>query len=297
MIFDIAGVPVMLGSDRAKAFTEGVIKALSQKLGVQQVIGSAYNPEAQSAVERPHRTYKTLCRQFMTDVTKWDDVAPLFQWVVRTTCKEFNGTYTPYETITGLKPRLALDSLVAPTFVTKVSTETYVQDLVTYLKKLHKFVDEQHTRIREREAEARLRRLGTGEPLKVGDYVLYKSRDKTEGISDRFKPNWRSTIYQIVDSPGGEGKDARVFVLCDPATRQTNNLGFTNPVASKYLHPVEVLPYAKPHSDGFTKINLEGKGEGVVTAQCLDGRVYVRFDDNQHPELIDLSRHNYTWTG
>ena len=60
VILDIAGVPVILGSDRALAFVEGVIKKLSDRLSMSQVLGSAFHPQAQGAVERPHRIFNTL---------------------------------------------------------------------------------------------------------------------------------------------------------------------------------------------------------------------------------------------
>ena len=103
VMFDLAGVPVVLMSDRALAFTQGVIKHLNETFGVERVLGSSLHPQSQSAVERPHRTYKALGLKFMQDFDRdWDLVAALFQWTVRTNCKVYNGSFTPYEIITGL---------------------------------------------------------------------------------------------------------------------------------------------------------------------------------------------------
>ena len=94
VICDLAGCPVCLGSDKAPAFVESTVKALSDTFGINQVIGSAYHPQAQSAVERPHREYNMMCKTFMDEVREWDRIAPIFQWSVRTTCKLFSTAYS-----------------------------------------------------------------------------------------------------------------------------------------------------------------------------------------------------------
>ena len=75
---------------------------------------------------------------------QWDQIVPMFVWTVRTSTKLYNAKYTPYEMITGMKPRLPLDCLVGnPTIAEQVDPTTYVQQLVAYLKKVHTFVQEE----------------------------------------------------------------------------------------------------------------------------------------------------------
>ena len=168
VICDIAGYPTFIGSDRAKAFIEGVVKQLLEYFGITHVIGSAYHPQAQSAVERPH------ARPLRSE-DQWDLVAPIFVWTIRTTSKIFNGDITPYEIITGLKPRTPTDILLGqPTTLQKVPKSEYLAELCRYLKDIHRFVDEHHTRVRETEQRAKFRELGPGTFLGLGDYVLVK---------------------------------------------------------------------------------------------------------------------------
>ena len=91
---DLAGYPMCLGSDRAPEFMESVVKDLANTFGIQQVIGTAYHPQSQSPVERPHREYNALCKTFMENVKDWDQVASIFQWTIRTSCKIFNGNFS-----------------------------------------------------------------------------------------------------------------------------------------------------------------------------------------------------------
>ena len=157
----------MLGSDRGTAFVQGVVKVLANRFSMHQVIGSAYNPQAQSAVERPHREYTALCRTFLdalkpSDKTQWDSLVPIFQWAVRTTVKVFNSNYTPYEIVTGMKPRSPLDTLVTGSTVESINQNAYVDRLVDYVRLLHETVSNEHRRIREDEILARYRNVGPG---------------------------------------------------------------------------------------------------------------------------------------
>ena len=297
VIFDIAGVSAILGSDRARAFVEATVEALSRKFGITRALGSAYHPEAQSAVERPHRVYKALCREFMQDNSDWDLMAPIFQWTVRTTTKIFNGMYTPYETLLGLKPRMPLDTILqSPIAAERQSPDKYVRDLVAYLKKVHTYVQKQHKLVRDKEQEARVKNLGIGQSLEVGDYVFLKdNRPITDGRSERFRVPWRDTIYQIHDIIQGGSREVpiRSCVLCDPATGKTD-LGFSQPVSVDQLKAVEVLPLARPAAEGRTRIRISGR-LGTVVNQCFDGKVFVRFDDEQIDRLYDLSKTDYEW--
>ena len=296
VIFDIAGVAATVASDRGRAFVEGTIAILSKRFNIERVLGSAYHPQAQGAVEGPHRTYKALCRAFMDDQADWDLMAPIFQWTVRTTCKVFNGQYTPYEIVLGLKPRMPLDSpLAQPTAVLRQRGDQYVNDLVAYLKKVHEYVGKQHRLVRDKELEAKARQLGAGQTVDVGDYAIFReNRPILDGSSARFRIPWRQVIYQVHDIISGGAREVpvRSCVLCDPSSGSTE-LGFSQPV-SLDLRPVEVLPLTRPMAEGKTRIRIADK-TGTVVNQCMDGEVHVKFDNEAHDKLLDLSRTDYQW--
>ena len=65
VICDLAGYPPCLGSDRGLALVEGVIGALVKVFGINHVVGSAYHPQSQGAVERPHHDYNAICKTFI----------------------------------------------------------------------------------------------------------------------------------------------------------------------------------------------------------------------------------------
>ena len=298
VMFDIAGVPVMLGSDRAPAFVHSVVKDLAGVFGMERVLGTAYHPEAQSAVEGPHREYKALCRAYMREFADWDRTAPLFQWTVRTTAKVCNANFTPYETVLGLKPRLLLDAqLGVPSFVRKLPVERYVKDLVEYLKHVHRHVAEQHHRVRTHEAEQRFREAPSCRELQVGDYVLLThghSQSRTAG--DRSRARHHETLYQIVHTIGGPHDVHRAYTVCEAATGKTDDLGFSQPVSADRLVPVEVLPLARPDGEGHTQLECAGR-RGEVMAQAVGGSVHIQWTDAPLGtwDHVDLERLAYRW--
>ena len=123
----------------------------------------------------------------MNEYSDWDLVVSIFVWSIRTSAKLYNSMYTPYEIITGMKPRSPIDAVLSMIVTPeRVSYDKYVTDLVRYLKEVHKHVDEQHARVREQTTRAKLRTLGVGQSMSLGDYCLVQ-RPPTPGISVRLQ--------------------------------------------------------------------------------------------------------------
>jgi len=236
-----------------------------------------------------------LCKTFMTEFKNWDLIASIFQWTIRSTAKVFNGSYSPYEVVTGLKPRLPTDMLANPSAFQRVSTEEYVSDLVTYLTRVHKYVDEQHQAVREQRQAAKHRELGPGTSLAVGDYCLVQ-KPLIPGVSKRLQPPRHDRVYQVV-ATHGDGSEAKAYTVSD-LSGPRENLGFSQPVASERLTPVDILPLTQESEDRSTRIIVNNGGrerEGYVQAQAVDGRVYVKWDDDPTVQCVDLTRTSYRW--
>ena len=231
-----------------------------------------------------------MCKQFMKEFEdQWDIIAAIFQWSVRTNCKVYNGSYTPYEVITGMKPRTPVDTVLgSPMTLEKVTTDDYVRDLCQYIKRVHQFVQEEHARVREAQVEYRERRFGAGTTLEVGDYVMLKINTRPEpGRSLRFRSTRDPRLFQIHAVSGTNSRDRRTYTLMDPCTGSTE-FDFVQPVHQDRLIPVEVLPISQP-IDEKTKLKIDDR-IGEVTATCIDGRVHVQWEDTGDVQVIDLAR-------
>ena len=155
--------------------------------------------------------------------------------------------------------------------------------------------------MREGEQEVRLRRLGPGARIEVGDFVLlHRTKERT----GRFHIPNDERLFQVYSAAapgdgefGGKGA-ARAFVLMDPATGSTE-FEFAQPVTADRLVPVELLPLSQPLADDGarrTRVRAGGR-EGTVEATCVDGRVHIRWDSGGELEVVDLSRVPHEFVG
>ena len=204
--------------------------------------------------------------------------------------------YTPYEIITGLKPRSPIDAVLSMSVAPEqISHDKYVTELVRYLKEVHQKVDEQQARVREEQNRRELRKLGVGQSMSVGDYCLVR-RSPTPGISVRLqRPNF-DEIYQVVETHGN-GLDTKAYTVSDLRGRR-EGLGFSQPVAADRLTPVDMLPLMAPSEDAPTRILLNVDGEeraGTIVNQSVDGRVVIRMDHDGSESCYDLSTAKYKW--
>ena len=178
----------------------------------------------------------------------------------------------------------------------RLSADDYVAGLVEHLKKVRAYVDEQHSKIRDDSLRAKYRELGPGGHLNLGDYCLVK-KQPIQGVSSRFQRPTFDKCFQVVEVHGTE-ETAKAYTLSDLQGNR-DGLGFTQPVSLDRLIPVELLPLIRPAEDGPVRINLQEAGRdrpARITNQCLDGRVYIEYEDAPGVErCIDLSTCRYQW--
>ena len=103
-------------------------------------------------------------------------------------------------------------------------------------------------------------------------------------------------VFQVVEVHG-DGVEAKAYTLSNLKGKR-DGLGFTQPVASDRLTPVDMLPLAQPSVDTPTRIAVRLAGvehDGTVINQSIDGKVYIKFDDSQEERCFDLSSTQYRW--
>ena len=178
----------------------------------------------------------------------------------------------------------------------RVGVDAYVTRLVEYVKKVHKWVDEQHAHVREGTQRAKYRELGPGYHYSVGEYVMVK-RPPEPGVSKRFQKPTYDQVYQVVEVHG-EGQDAKAYTLSELSG--SRECGFAQPVHQDRLIPVELLPLAHAEDDISTRILVQEQGrqdrKATIKAQSADGKVYIEYDDDLgHDVCVDLCQLKYQW--
>ena len=115
-------------------------------------------------------------------------------------------------------------------------------------------------------------------------------------MSARFQNKHFDEPFQIVECHGA-GEESRAYTVSDLRGRR-DGLGFSQPVALERLTPIELLPLPEVSESSPTRIKIDRGGqqlEGTIVNQSLDGKVYIRFDEADEDECVDLARSKYSW--
>ena len=106
----------------------------------KHITGSAYHPQSQGQVESMHRTLNTLvCAVVEGHPENWEDAIVSAQLMLRCAPMACLGGRSPYEVVTGLKPRFPR-SILGGVPVEERSVDGYVKDLMEHLKEVHSSV-------------------------------------------------------------------------------------------------------------------------------------------------------------
>ena len=112
----------------------------------------------------------------------------------------------------------------------------------------------------------------------------------------RLQSKNHDEVFQIVEVHG-DGPEAKSYTLSDLSGKR-DHLGFAQPVTLDRLTPVEMLPLAHASDEDRTRLAVyvgNESREGTITAQSLDGKVYVRFDGDSEDSCVDLATAKYQW--
>ena len=120
-------------------------------------------------------------------------------------------------------------------------------------------------------------------------------KNPVPGISKRFQTGTFDQVFQVVEAHG-DGADAKAYTLSDLTGNR--ELPFEQPVALDRLIPVEMLPLAHVDGDTRTRIGIHEGGRerrATIVNQTMDGRVYIRYDDETIDHCVDLASLRYEW--
>ena len=194
---DMGSFPTVLRSDNAAEFISDVVKSMNAMLEIKHITGSAYHPQSQGQVESMHKTLNLLVRALVDGhPEKWEETLVYAQMLLRSAPMACLGGRSPYEVVTGLKPRLPRTALGAlPVELRTVNS--YVNDLMTHLREVHATVQ----RVALEEIEKTETTLGghISAELEVGDPVLVR-REATvrrEGPT-RFQSRVYEGVYKVL---------------------------------------------------------------------------------------------------
>ena len=288
---DCASFPVVLRSDNAAEFVSTVVRHLNQALSIKRVAGSSYHPQSQDAVESMSKTLNQLVRGLVRgNPEKWEESLLHAQVLLRASPMKCLGGRSPYEVVTGLKPRMP-DALRRGIPAEELGVDEYVRELVNHLKDVHASVERQALKNAEDAAVEAQGRLNS--ELFVGDTVLVRREaTSTRHGATRFQEKVYPDVYEI-----HEKISPSTFRVRDLADRRAV-LPFGQPLHASRLVRVD-LPEVDLRPSQPRRMLMRSKpsqplNEYEVERFAADGRVQLKLKDGERG-WFDLAQCEYSW--
>ena len=203
------------------------------------------------------------------------------------------GGRSPMEVVTGITPTLPA-TLRAGLLVENLSTDSYTENLIAYLKETHRRV---RAVAKELEIEQEGRNTGSpgGKALVTGDLVALKRGNAPKGVA-RFGWSTDGQIYRI-KSVLGENTYALETLTTG---KEPVGYGVANRFSADRLVKLD-LPEQPLTNGSPQKVEIfdeEAAEWSLATVEkwAVDGRTFIRFDDASGRAMwIDLTRCRYRW--
>ena len=293
---DLAMFPTVLRSDNAGEFIGEVMQQLNKMLNIRHITSSTYHPQSQGMVESMHKTLNQVVRGLVGERPKdWEEMIPFAQCILRTSPMKDLEWRTPYEVVTGMKPKLPV-AMVTEGPREFLPVGTYVEQLRSYMTDTYSAIDRIKTESLEKhEGETDGRRSAV---LEVGDAVLVKreASEKRAGPT-RFQPRVYPGVYKI-SVKISEGA-FRVQDLADPEAK----VSFTQPVNADRLIRLDLpelsLDARQPRCVEIKRESEDEWERFKIARFCVDGRVFLVKEEGEGAirggTWVDLSQVMYRY--
>ena len=234
--FSIFGLPQRMMSDRGTNFTAGIIKELSNLLGIDRVLTSPYHPQTNGQVERLNRTIFGLIGK-MSDEQKVEWSQHLHALIHAYNCTRSAITgYSPYFLMFGRRPRMPVD-LHFP--VIPGGKAEKVNEYVLKLEKRLKLAIElarSHAHSEAMRQKGYYDRTANASKLRKGDKVMVSLtafRGRRKAVN-----KWDGKVHEVLGT-GSEGSNVyRVKVGNETKYLHRNRLYKLDPLPDKASDPV-----------------------------------------------------------
>lgn len=177
------GIPQKVLTDQGTNFLSNVFKNVCKLLKVDKIQTTAYHPESDGALERPHRTLAEYLTNYVDEEqSNWDERLPYAMFAYNTTPHTAT-RFTPFELVYGRQPEL-------PTSLKKNPEPSYTYD--DYARGLRErlrasnLMAKENLQQAEEKSKIEYDRESKHTEFKVGDKVLLLDESVSRGRSKKL---------------------------------------------------------------------------------------------------------------
>ena len=240
-----------------------------------------------------HKTVNTVVKGLVQEYPEeWKEMLPFAECILRCSPMADLGNRSPYEVVTGLKPKMPA-AMVAERDREFIPVTDYVIGLQQYMRDTYRTVQRLQLAAQER-AEGTLSGHLSHE-LEVGDAVLVKRPPAAAAYGGpiRFRPKTYPGVYKI--SVKISPTTYKVADLADPTARVT----FGQPIHADRLIKLD-LPELELMPDQPRRIEVQDKDGSTWNALTIsrfaaDGRVFLVAPGSAGGKWYDLSKEKYRY--
>ena len=269
--FTMFGLPKRVRSDQGSHFLAHVFQDSLNSLGVSHVVGCAYHPQTQGAVERFHQTLKSMLKGYVLEHEKeWDVGLPFLMFAARTSVHESLGV-TPADLVFGHSPRGPLQLLKDNC----LEQRTHKSDVRTYVvnmkARLRKALDLAHSHLgaSQRKMKEHYDTKAVKREFAVGDDVLVQLPVQGNALTATLCGPYR--VKQKVDNFN--------YVVLTPDRRKKSQLCHINQLR-QYTPRQDLAPRHVPHPDSVTRRLATSTSLPIVQSQSSSRT------SNEHAEPV-----------
>jgi len=186
------GTPRRLLTDQGREFESELFQELCQRLDIDKIRTTAYEPRTNSCVERFHRTLNSMLGKVVHEHQRdWDDHLPLVMMAYRAS-KHTSTDQSPNMTVLGRENRAPIDVILGP-IVDETeqydSYNDYVQTLQQRLRTSHQLVRE-HLNVAAERRKVDYDIKVKAKTFTVGTWVYYFYPRRYKSRSPKWSKNY-----------------------------------------------------------------------------------------------------------
>ena len=266
---------------------------MNSALEIRHITGSSYHPQSQGMVESLHKTMNGVVRGLVSDHPEdWESRVPFAECILRIVPLKALGGRSPYEVVTGLKPRLPR-SLDVTQVIESVDINEYVARLTQYFRDTYRDVEG----IQKEQVEKRETTLDgyLSSELHVGDVVAIRREASARRDGPlRFQQRTYPDLYRV------KAKVGTHTVTVESVSDPTAAVPVLQPVNADRLVRVDLpelaLDPSSPRRLEIYETTTDSWRPWNVEKFSVDGRVRLRdAGDVSRVSWFDLSTVKYRW--